>query len=98
MGFYLLQYIDAVDLGHADVEQQYIGMVLLPVRARPAAKKVVQDRLAVLEMMDGIAQTGVSKGLLDKDGVTLVIFSDEHYRSVLHASIKLYLGQAGKDT
>lgn len=80
-----MQHFHAVDLGHADVEQQHVGLVHLALRPRPAAEEIIQNRLPVGEVMDAIGQPGLSQCLLDENGVALVIFGDEDNWSVLHS-------------
>ena len=51
------------------------------------AEEIIQNRLAIGEVMDGIGHPGISQCFLDQYGVALVIFGDEHNRSILHPMI-----------
>src|SRR6266567_4554035 len=73
----LAKDFNAVDLWHADVEQQQIGRFGNALGARTTAKKKIKHGLAVVEALDLVVQSAAGEILFDQPGMTQVILGNQ---------------------
>ena len=79
------EHLDAIHLGHADVEQEQVGSVVAAHRLAPGVEEKVQNCLPVTEMHDGVLQARHLQVLPDEDGVAFVVFDDQDRGRLFHA-------------
>ena len=68
------KHFDTVYSGHADIQQQDIGLVWVAVRQGAAPEQEIQRSLAVLEYLDVVDEFGPFEIASDEGGVARIVF------------------------
>ena len=80
----LPQDLDAIHLGHPDIQQQQIRPPVLAAPAFSPLKQEVQRLFTVGKVFDQVVQSRASEVLLDEISMPFVVFGDQDRDRVLH--------------
>ena len=72
IGFDLAQHFDAVNLGHADIQEDKVGLPLFHERPGTALEEKVEDRLAVPEVFNPIFEPAFLQAVAHEERMPLV--------------------------
>jgi len=90
--FNATQSLHAIDLGHADIQQNEIRTIPLEGKGFVAPEKKIEKLLAIAKAKERGIDTSTPQILLDEEGMPIIVVSDQNCRGRGH---KLSLKSAG---
>lgn len=87
IGLDLTENLNAVNLGHPDIQQQKVGLVQLAVGGVTLLEQVIQCLLAVPEVKDTGSEAHTEEILLDEREMPKIILGNENIEFLFHGRI-----------